>query len=230
MSSSRLTTTSYAILGALSLRAWSAYDLTAYMRRSAIRSVWPRTESRLYAEPKNLVKHGLATATKEYTGQRSRTVYRITAAGRRALRKWLSEPPARHQMEDETMLKLALADQGTRDQALATIQADLEGMEDLMTELLPLARAATDGTGLFPERRHISALNGRYTLARLRARLDFLTRAFEWISEWEGTALDENKLAGVKGMASPEELEDMLEELRGFLEKIHAEPKRPSQH
>ena len=38
----KLTTTSYAILGLLRRRPWSAYELTKYMQHSGIRAVWPR--------------------------------------------------------------------------------------------------------------------------------------------------------------------------------------------
>ena len=97
------TTTSYAILGLLSVRDWSTYELAKQVRRS-LRWFWPRTERKLYDEPKRLVADGLATATKQYTGQRPRTVYGITEHGREQLRRWLDEPPATRSMEFEGML------------------------------------------------------------------------------------------------------------------------------
>ena len=59
-----LTSTSYAILGLLSLRPWTTYELAQQMQR-ALGQFWPRAESKLYEEPKKLVEHGLATATAE---------------------------------------------------------------------------------------------------------------------------------------------------------------------
>jgi DNA-binding PadR family transcriptional regulator len=59
-----LTTTSFALLGLLSVRPWSAYELTGQMKRG-MRHTWPRTETRVYQEPKNLVAHGLANAASE---------------------------------------------------------------------------------------------------------------------------------------------------------------------
>ena len=85
----KLTTTTHAILGLLQRRPWSAYELNKYMQRSAIRAVWPRTESRIYVEFKNLVALGLATSEKEMRQGRKRTLYKITPAGRRELRSWL---------------------------------------------------------------------------------------------------------------------------------------------
>ena len=79
-----LTTTSYAILGLLALRSWTTYELAQQMDR-ALSRFWPRARSKLYEEPKKLVAHGLARATTEAVGRRPRTVYSITAKGRRAL-------------------------------------------------------------------------------------------------------------------------------------------------
>ena len=82
---STLTTTSYVILGHLALRDWSSYELAQQMKRST-RHFWPRAQSKIYEEPKKLAAHGLATATREFTGRRPRTVYAITPKGREALR------------------------------------------------------------------------------------------------------------------------------------------------
>ena len=88
-----LTTTSYAILGLLAVKPWTTYELAQQMRR-ALGQFWPRAESKLYEEPKKLVAHGLARATKETTGKRPRTVYSITAKGRRAMAAWVPQPGA----------------------------------------------------------------------------------------------------------------------------------------
>ncbi|MFZ3468374.1 PadR family transcriptional regulator [Streptomyces sp. 4.24] len=100
-----LATTSYAILGLLAVRPWSTYELARQMDRSLGR-IWPRAQSKLYEEPKELVRHGLAEATREAVGRRPRTVYRITAEGRRALADWLPEPSAGPVLESEQLLKV----------------------------------------------------------------------------------------------------------------------------
>ena len=64
-----LSTTSYAILGMLAMRPWTAYELTQQLRRS-LRYCWPKAESVLYDEPKRLVRLGLATAHHEPAGRR----------------------------------------------------------------------------------------------------------------------------------------------------------------
>ena len=91
MSTPPLTTTSYAVLGLLSIKPWSSYELTRQMDRSLGR-VWPRAVSKLYEEPKKLASHGLARSAIQQNGRRRRTVYTITAKGRRALAEWLGQP------------------------------------------------------------------------------------------------------------------------------------------
>ncbi len=116
---SRLSTTSYAVLGLLSLRSWTTYELAQQMGRSLDR-IWPRAESKVYEEPKKLVEHGLARAKVEQVGQRPRTRYTITAKGRRALAAWLAEPGAGPVLESEQLVKVLFAHQGTRSDTLAT--------------------------------------------------------------------------------------------------------------
>src|SRR5437763_16833093 len=91
MSTGRLTTTTYAILGLLAIRPWTSYELTKQMDRSLGR-IWPRAASKLYEEPKKLVDAGLAVGTSEMVGRRPRTMYSITPAGRAAVAEWLHEP------------------------------------------------------------------------------------------------------------------------------------------
>src|SRR2546428_1969659 len=117
-----LTTTSYAILGLLSLRSWTTYELAVQMERTLNR-MWPRARSKLYDEPKKLVAHGLAEAAKERVGKRPRTVYSITPEGRRALSAWLKLPTSGASLEFESLIKLFFADQGTKADAVAVLDA-----------------------------------------------------------------------------------------------------------
>ena len=120
MSSRRLTTTSYAILGLLAIQPWSTYDLAKPLRR-ALHFFWPRAESNLYAEPKRLVTAGLADAREEWNGDRQRTVYSITDRGRRrCAEEWLGTdvPPAR--VESEAYLRLLYANFGSKDDLLGS--------------------------------------------------------------------------------------------------------------
>jgi len=120
MSTPSLTTTSYAVLGLLAIKPWSSYELTQQMDRSLGR-VWPRAVSKLYEEPKKLATHGLASSAVQQSGQRTRTVYTITAKGRQALADWLGQPGDGPVLEYEQLLKVFFAENGTKTDLLATL-------------------------------------------------------------------------------------------------------------
>ena len=119
--SAELKTTSYAMLGMLAIRDWSTYELAEHMERGVGRLWPPSARSNLFTEPKKLVALGLAKATQTTVGKRPRTEYSITAKGRRALSDWLDTQGDQTRIESEQLLKLFFADQGTTEQAKATI-------------------------------------------------------------------------------------------------------------
>ena len=172
MSTSPLTTTSYAVLGLLAIKPWSSYELTQQMDRSLGR-VWPRAVSKLYEEPKKLVAHGLARSSIERAGRRARTVYAITAAGRRALRGWLAEPGQGPVLEFEQLLKVFFADQGTPADVLATLAAAQDWARARSQESLAIGEQYAEGGGPFPERAAVLQLTSR-----------FLTDFYLLVSDW----------------------------------------------
>lgn len=181
-----LSSTSAGVLGLLSVRAWSAYELAKQSRRS----LWfamPRAESVIYAEPKRLVQAGLATVTRERVGRRTRQVYEITPAGRAALADWLTTAPSEPALDIEPLMRVLFADAGTT----ADLRAALEYLDRWAAERheagVAICRGYLDGEAPFPERLHLSAL-----FAGFYARLYDSTRA--WVSEataevdtWEST-------------------------------------------
>ncbi|WP_375489948.1 PadR family transcriptional regulator [uncultured Jatrophihabitans sp.] len=147
------TTTSYAILGLLTVRDWTTYELAKQVQRS-LNWFWPRAERKLYDEPKRLVEEGLATADREHVGQRARTVYRVTDAGREALRSWLDDAPAPRLHEFEGMVKVFFADAGTTEQLITT----LGRIEDEAAQRVETIRGFASGDTPFPRRLHLRAL------------------------------------------------------------------------
>ena len=161
MSTSPLTTTSYALLGLLAVKPWSSYELTQQMDRS-LRRIWPRAVSKLYEEPKKLAAHGLARSSTERNGRRTRTVYTITAEGRRALREWLAEPGEGPALEFEQLLKVFFADHGTTADALATLAAAQYWAQARGQESLAIGEQYAQGGGPFPERAAVLQLTSRF--------------------------------------------------------------------
>jgi PadR family transcriptional regulator, regulatory protein AphA len=156
-----LTTTSYAVLSLLALRPWTTYQLARQMERS-LGFIWPRAISRLYEEPKKLVAAGLATSRPEATGRRPSTVYTITEDGRHALAAWLAEPGAGPVLECEALVKIAYADQGTREGLLANLAALIEDATAKLHFGEMIAESYLRGRGPFQDRLAFSGLMWRF--------------------------------------------------------------------
>jgi PadR family transcriptional regulator AphA len=181
-----LTTTSFAILGLLSVRPWSAYELTGQMKRG-LRYTWPRTETRIYQEPRNLVAHGLATARAEANGNRRRTVYTITTKGRGALAEWLEQPAEPPQFQSEALLRATFADAGTKDALLDTLRGLRKEGEALRHQFGAQAADYVATGGPFPQRLHIVALIGRFLGDYAQLLESWAAWAEQQVTDWPAT-------------------------------------------
>jgi len=156
-----LTSTSYAVLALLALQPWTTYQLAKQMERS-LGWIWPRAASRLYEEPKKLVAAGLASSRHEATGRRRSTVYSITPRGREALAAWLAEPGTGPVLECEALVKIAYADQGTRDGLLANLAVLIADTTAKLHFGEMIAGSYLEGRGPFQERLPLSGLMWRF--------------------------------------------------------------------
>ena len=156
-----LTTTSYAILGLLSVRSWSTYELAEQMQR-ALGLFWPRAESGIYREPKKLEAHGLARSTTEFVGQRPRTRYTITAKGRKALANWIPTAGTGPVVEFEQLVKVFFAEQATKDDLLTTLAGVQAWVEDRAAATSGIPQEYLEGRGGFPQRLPWLILVGRF--------------------------------------------------------------------
>ncbi len=156
-----LTSTSYAVLALLALQPWTTYPHARQMERS-LGWIWPRAVSRLHEEPKKLVAAGLAASRPGATGRRRSTVYTITPEGRQALAAWLAEPGAGPVLECEALVKIAYADQGSRDGLLANLAALIDDTTAKLHFGEMIAATYLDGRGPFPDRLPLSGLMWRF--------------------------------------------------------------------
>jgi DNA-binding PadR family transcriptional regulator len=170
-----LTPTSYAILGLLAVKPWTTYELAQQMDR-ALGQFWPRSESKLYEEPKKLVALGLAHASSETVGKRPRTVYTITAKGRHALAAWVPTPGGGPVLEFEQLIKVFFAEHATKQDLLATIAGVREWSDERLGASAGVPRGYLDGSGPFPERLPWLLLVGKFLL-------DFLLTVEHW-ADW----------------------------------------------
>jgi PadR family transcriptional regulator AphA len=184
----QLTTTSYLILGLLSSRDWSAYELAEQISKG-VTEIWPRASRQLYNAPKQLVEQGLVTSSKQRTGRRQRTVYSISASGRAELRRWLSTEAKPPSLEFEAMVHVLLADQGS----LEDLQMTLERVIDQANQARELFESHQEfidatGGGTFPERQHLFVLSSAFMIGHFSHIAAWATWALGEVRTWQDTA------------------------------------------
>jgi DNA-binding PadR family transcriptional regulator len=159
-SQQRPTTAGYLLLGLLSVRSWTGYELTQQIRHS-LEHVWPSSEANIYREQHRLVRDGLATVIAEPAGStRTRKRYRITPAGRRALREWLATPPAPPSLEVEAMVRAWFADAGTPQDLAGALRQTAADTRKSLDRVVEVFGGYLAGQGAFPERAHLNAMVG----------------------------------------------------------------------
>lgn len=179
-----LSPTARALLGLLSLRAWTTYELTQQAHRS-LRFLFPRAERHLYAEAKRLATAGLARADESYTGKRKSTTYSITPAGRKALREWLRTPPDAPVLEAEVLLRSFFGDLGRQQDLLAALESARVQAVETQHELAALARSSVDGVAPFPDRNAVGALTMRFVADFHRLVEGWSTWAATEVATWD---------------------------------------------
>jgi DNA-binding PadR family transcriptional regulator len=206
-----MTTTSYAILGLLAVKTWTAHELVRQVDRS-LRRIWPRAQSKLYEEPKKLVAFGFARASDDSVGRRRRTRYAITPKGRRALAAWLRQPGEGPVLEFEQLVKISFADSGTKADIVDSLAAARAWVLDQNEENLATARAYLEGRGAFPQRAALNQLTGRFLT-------DFYVMVARWIdwasgvvAEWPDDVREAgfDAAAGEEGVRLAESVESVL--------------------
>jgi DNA-binding PadR family transcriptional regulator len=159
-----LTTTEGVVLGLLSEQERSGYDLLKRAERS-VAHMWAPAKSQLYAVLPRLVAAGLATRRDvRQTGRPDKQVYKLTRAGRAAVREWLETAPPKSW--DELLLKVFFAKLCSRSALLRQLDEYEELQRDMLAEYEAIRPATSYG-----------ALTLQYGLDLMPARLAWLAKA-----------------------------------------------------
>ena len=96
----------YAILGLLSLRPMSGYDIRKTVQQS-IQYFWSESYGQIYPALKRLEAKKMVERARGARGGRARRqIYALTRAGRRELQDWLTRQPRMQPFRNELLLKL----------------------------------------------------------------------------------------------------------------------------
>jgi PadR family transcriptional regulator, regulatory protein AphA len=103
-----LNATGKVILGMLAAKPRSGYEIKQLVDNSA-RFFWAASYGQIYPELRRLEKDGLIKGRDAAHGARQRTVFKLTAAGKRAVRDWIERAPEVWELRDEGLLELFFA-------------------------------------------------------------------------------------------------------------------------
>jgi len=159
-----LTTTEGVVLGLLAEGPRSGYDLLKRAEGS-VAHMWAPAKSQLYAVLPRLVDAGLAARrTVRQSARPDKQVYRITRAGRDAVRDWLET--AQPKSWDELLLKVFFAELSSREALLRQLDAYAEVQRAFLAEYEAITPATRYG-----------ALTLDYGLELMPSRLRWLEKA-----------------------------------------------------
>ena len=101
----RLPTTSYAVLGLLTFREMSGYDLKQFADMSIKYFFWSPVRSQIYAELRRLASLGYVTEREvEQERRPDKRLYKITLEGEQKLQEWLERPEVEPDILKSTFL------------------------------------------------------------------------------------------------------------------------------
>ena len=159
-----LSTTSYLVL-ALIERAGEATPYDLKQMTAAMSGLWTLRHDQVYRETERLARAGLLREDREQHGRRRRR-FRITSAGRKALKQWLAAPTSEFtELRDPGLLQLFF---GADPAALGEVQLAVH--EERLREYEQLAEAMPAGT---PEGVRLSLESG-------------IGHEREWVRFWRG--------------------------------------------
>ena len=167
----------YALLGLLARRERTGYEL-AQLMRVPIGFMWHARHSQIYPELARLEKSGLARHTLVRQAVRpDKKRYRITPAGRAAVRAWISSPLTESLARDEFSLRVFSMWLAPKARATALLKEQLARHEALLKRHEEVELGA---------RTHLS-LKGRLgemhfaNYATLRAGVSYERHVVEWL-------------------------------------------------
>jgi PadR family transcriptional regulator, regulatory protein AphA len=184
---SKPTTTSFALLGLLGIKPWTAYEIVGQMRRG-LYWFWPRSEAHMYAELKRMVERGHATAEVIEGARRQRTRYTITPSGRKALAAWFGTEPAPPVVEVESFLRMFLGDQTTSAHLRESLETTARNAREFYAQGNAVIRDVLDTGGPFPDRLHLVVPMSEFLDDFYRLLIDWCERTIEEIDEWPDTS------------------------------------------
>ncbi len=174
-----LSPTAYVILGMISREPRSGYEIKALVDNTT-RFFWAASYGQIYPQLKRLSEAGLVAGSDAPRGERKRTVYAITAEGRRELEDWLRQPPQTVEMREEGLLKLFFAGVLPPEEAAETLRSMHAYRRDIAARLRSME----------PDAEEKLAQDDPFPLIVLQGGIEFNEWFADWCERMEARLLD----------------------------------------
>lgn len=134
----------FAILGCLTVRPMSAYEIKQFIARS-VSFFWTEGEAQLYPTLKNLSEKKWVNYHEEAASKAGKKkIYKITEQGESALLKWLNETTERSVYRNELLLKIFFGSNQSTDRNITLIESSRSECETNLTLLLSIKNTLRD--------------------------------------------------------------------------------------
>lgn len=165
----------FAILGLLSWKPLSGYDLKKIIANSST-LYWSGNNNQIYTNLVQLRKEGLVTVeVQQQESLPARKIYSITDAGREALHTWVSSPPVIFELHNNFLIQLSWAgklDKPEIQRLLAAYEREIE--ENLATEREKARRAKAPNRT--PQEEYLWIMIAENQLGAYERELDWVRR------------------------------------------------------
>ena len=182
-------TTAYILLGMLSSKDMSGYDLKQQLDRSLSPCYDSPAKSQIYGELQRLTRLGWATATEvPQTHRPDKRVYRITPTGQAALQQWLTNPDVESEsFKSPLLLRLFFGHLLPREILMARLEARRQQLVDELSVCAEQERKLQEQ--LHEPQADVQLLHFllifRFHMSMLHTALLWTNDAIEQLTDWE---------------------------------------------
>jgi len=131
----RCNKTAYAILGFISKRPMSGYDIKKVLERTS-KWYWAESNAQIYPILKRMEEKGcLESHVDETSGARKRRIYQITEKGLDKLKTWLLQPVEPSTYRNEFILKINMGQHLSKEQLVQQVEHFHERIQKQVKEI-----------------------------------------------------------------------------------------------
>jgi DNA-binding PadR family transcriptional regulator len=178
----RVNKSQFAILGCLSFKPMSAYEIKQFLLKSAAH-FWSEAEAQLYPTLKKLSAAGLVSFKEEKAAKAgNKKVYDLTEPGMQALKGWLSKKAEQPVFRNELLLKLFFGAHQSDENNIEIIRLerqDLQATYDLLEQI----QISMQQKQLSPRKQVYMQIVINYGLTLLKAELDWCDRSMQQLKQ-----------------------------------------------